>query len=66
MGFVNKQQSDALYLFFLIQHLKDKLHPSPQRRDIVVKHEDVCFLQEANVLTHSHFESCQFFHPHYL
>lgn len=66
MGLVNKQQSDTLYLFSLNQHLKDKLHLSPQRCDMVFKREDVCFLQEANVLTHNHFESCQFFHPHYL
>lgn len=47
MGLVNKQQSDTLYLFFLIQHLESKLHLLPRRRDTEAKREDVCFLQEA-------------------
>lgn len=49
MGLVNKQQSDTLYLFFLIQHLETKLHLLPQRVGTVGKSEDVCFLQEENV-----------------
>lgn len=66
MSLVNKQQSDTLYLFFLIQHLEAKLHLLPQRRDTVGKHKEVCFLQEANMSTHNHSESRQFSHPHYL
>lgn len=49
MGLVNKQQSNTLYLFSLIQHLEAKLHLLPHSRDTVGKREDVCFLQEANV-----------------
>lgn len=60
IGLVNKQQPDTLHLFFLM-HLEAKLHLLPQRRDTVGKHEDMCFLEEAN-----HFESCPFSHPHYL
>lgn len=45
---VNKQQSDTLYLFFLIQHLEAKLCLLSQRRDTVAK-QDICFLQDTNV-----------------